>query len=107
MERNTHEKTLLRLSGRRGYLEEHAEAFDNRFVYGDPVYGVSKSVVSPFKGANLPAEQQLFNWLMISVREPVKWSLGRMKTLSAAVDFKKPHKVMLSPVSKVVQWPCC
>lgn len=59
-------------------------------------------MVSPFKSASLTAEQQLFNRPMSSVREAVEWSFGRMKTLWATVDLKKQHKVMLSPVGKVV-----
>lgn len=37
-----HDATLLCLSGYREYLEERAEAFDNRFVYRDPTYGKTK-----------------------------------------------------------------
>lgn len=59
-------------------------------------------IISLFKGASLSAQQQEFNSRMSSVREAVEWTFGIMKAMCAFVDFKKKHKIMLSPVGKVV-----
>ncbi|DBA03535.1 TPA: hypothetical protein N0F65_011436 [Lagenidium giganteum] len=90
-------------SGLRELMTEHDELFRGRLIYGDPAYGVSRYLISPFKGNNLTCEQHQFNTATSRVHESVDWTYGRLKTLWAFVDFKKKHKVILSPVGKVVQ----
>ncbi|TYZ63472.1 hypothetical protein PybrP1_002688 [[Pythium] brassicae (nom. inval.)] len=66
-------------------------------------YGVSKHIISPYKGTNLAAQELDLNRAVSSVREAVEWTFGRMKTLWAAIDFAKQHKLMLSPVGTTVK----
>jgi nuclease HARBI1 len=101
VEGKTHDSSMLRMSGLREKLAEHAELFHQKYIYGDPAYGVSTYVISPYKG-DVSEDEAAFNSAMSSVRESVEWSFGRMKTLWAYVDFKKSHKIMLSPVGKIV-----
>ncbi|TYZ69135.1 hypothetical protein PybrP1_001937, partial [[Pythium] brassicae (nom. inval.)] len=64
---------------------------------------LSTHLVAPYKSANLSERQCEVNRAMSSVRESVEWSFGRLKTLWAMVDCGKKHKVMLSPVRKIVK----
>ncbi|DAZ96145.1 TPA: hypothetical protein N0F65_008724, partial [Lagenidium giganteum] len=83
--------TILRLSK---VLDEFAilPALRGQFVYGDPAYAVSRYIVAPYKGGQpIPREQ-----------ESNARSSGRVKTMWAAVDFRKQIKIFLSLVGKVV-----
>ena len=93
---------MLRLSKLRETLNEHNNDFNGKFIYGDPAYGVSRHLIAPYKGTRLTDSQHQFNTRMSGVREAVEWSFGRMKTLWAAIDFKKQNKVMSGPIGKLV-----
>lgn len=41
---------------------------DPYVIYGDPTYGISKHIISPFRGAHLTPLQQQFNSDMSKVR---------------------------------------
>ena len=41
-------------------------------IYGDPAYPLRPQLQAPFKGANLPGDQQLWNSRMSSVRISVE-----------------------------------
>ena len=69
-------------------------------LYGDTAYPVRRYLLSPFRGANLRAEEQEFNSRMSSVRECVEWEFGKMMKMFAFLDFRKNLKVLLSPVAK-------
>lgn len=62
-------------SGLQHYLEEHSFAPDGTplQIYGDPAYGVTRHLLSPFQGASLTPEQQNFNRRMSAVRIVVEW----------------------------------
>ena len=70
-------------------------------VYGDPAYGIKRSIISPFQSSNplTPAEQD-FNTAMSGVRVSVEWTFGKIIQLFAFLDFKKNIKVLLQPVGK-------
>ena len=68
-------------------------------MYGDPAYGVTRSILSPFRGQITPAEQQ-FNTAMSGVRISVEWTFGKIVQLFAYLDFKKNQKLLLQPVGK-------
>ena len=102
VEGRRHDSALLRISG----LMEQFEArdFTDRngipyALYGDTAYPLRRYLISPFRGANLRAEEE-FNTRMSSVRECVEWEFGKMLKIFAFLDFRKNLKVLLSPVAK-------
>ena len=46
-------------------------------IYGDPAYGVTAQVLSPYHTNGLTAAEQEFNRRMSAVRVSVEWTLGR------------------------------
>ncbi|KXJ10650.1 hypothetical protein AC249_AIPGENE23915 [Exaiptasia diaphana] len=73
---------------------------DPYVVYGDPAYGISQNIISPYRGAHLTALQQQFNSEMSKARIIVEWVFGKIKQYFAYLDFKKNLKVLLQPVGK-------
>ena len=69
-------------------------------VYGDPGYGTSLHIISPFKGAHLTEPQQQFNRGMSEARVNVEWGFGKVAQYFAYLDFQKNLKVLLQPVAK-------
>lgn len=76
---------------------------DPYVIYGDPAYGVARSIISPFKGANLTDQQQDFNRKMSKVRISVEWGFGKITQYFAYLNFHKNLKVLLQPVAKYYQ----
>jgi hypothetical protein len=101
-EGSKHDVTLLRRSNLLNYFEQHSDVFINYHIYGDAAYGISKWVLSPYKGNNLPQSKLDFNKSMSAVRTSVEWNFGRMKTLWSFTTDKLQQKVMLSNVGKVI-----
>ena len=62
--------------------------------YGDPAYGISRHIISPFRGAHLTPLKQQFNSDMSKV------SNGDLVRFFAYLDFYKNLKVLLQPVGK-------
>ena len=50
---------------------------DPYVVYGDPAYGITRHIISPFRGAHLTRPQQLFNAEMSKCRICVEWGFGK------------------------------
>ena len=68
-------------------------------LYGDPAYGVSRNIISPFRGQLTPSEME-FNKSMSALRVSVEWNFGKVTNLFAFLDFKKNLKILLQPVGK-------
>ncbi|KAE9173874.1 hypothetical protein PF005_g26091 [Phytophthora fragariae] len=102
IEGRRHDVTLLRESKLLNYFEQNQDIFGGYAVYGDPAYGISRYIVSGFRGASTSTREKAFKSAMSSVRESVEWSFGRLKTLWAIINFKKSNKIRLSPVGKYV-----
>ena len=47
-------------------------------LYGDPAYGVSRNILSPFRGQRLMPAEQEFNRAMSAVRVSVEWTFGKI-----------------------------
>ena len=45
-------------------------------IYGDPAYGVSRNILSPYRGVHLTIQQQEFNKSMSQVRICIEWMNG-------------------------------
>lgn len=73
---------------------------DPYVVYGDPAYGLMRHILSPFRGAQLNADEQQFNSLMSKVRVSVEWAFGKITKLFAFLDFKQNLKLFLQPIAK-------
>ena len=69
-------------------------------LYGDPAYGISQNIISPFCGPQLTPAEIEFNKAMSSVRVSVEWTFGKITQLFAFLDFKKNLKLLLQPVGK-------
>lgn len=67
-------------------------------IYGDPAYGLSAHLLSPFQGLNVTPEQARFNATMSKCREAVEWGFGELVSLFPYLDFPKNLKALLSPV---------
>ena len=73
---------------------------DAYVVYGDPAYGITRHIISPFRGANLTERQKLFNSKMSKVRVSVEWGFGKITQQFSYLDFKRNLKILLQPVAK-------
>jgi len=94
------ERRMLHESGLNVFmLEELLVNGTQYYIYGDPGYGETDWLVTPFnRQANLTNQQQEFNKSMSSVREAVEWGFGKIVNNWAFVDFSKNLKVELQPV---------
>lgn len=97
-----HDARMLKESNLLEILSTHANGIDGEAMqlYGDPAYGVHQYLLSPFRGAQLTQEQNLFNKKMSAVRECVEWGFGKIVGNFAFLDFKKNLKLMLQPVGR-------
>lgn len=73
---------------------------DPYVLYGDPAYGISKHIISPFRGAHLTEPEKIFNAQMSNVRVCVEWGFGKITQYFAYLDFKRNLKVLLQPIGK-------
>ena len=69
-------------------------------LYGDPAYGLSRNILSPYRGMNLSSQENDFNKAMSSVRVSVEWTYGKLVQYFAYLDFKKNQKILLQPIGK-------
>ncbi|KAF0701891.1 hypothetical protein AaE_016260 [Aphanomyces astaci] len=100
IEGRRHDLTILRQSNLESVI-----GMDGRFggfvVYGDPAYGYSDQLASPFGGARLTAAQREVNKSMSRVRISVEWSFGQVVQYWPIVDYKKKMRIGKSPISKM------
>ncbi|KAH9110824.1 hypothetical protein AeMF1_014509 [Aphanomyces euteiches] len=102
VEGRKHDTSMLRHSGLLDYFLQYERDFESKYIYGDPAYGVSRFLLSGFKGNGLTERQKEFNKWMSRVRQSVEWNFKIMKTLWSFITFKNLAKVRLSPVAKIV-----
>ena len=101
IEGRRHDAFMLGVSGLLPLLERIIKPNGEPYVvYGDPAYGISRHIISPFKGAHLTEPQQQFNRDMSEVRVCVEWGFGKIAQYFAYLDFQKNLKVLLQPVAK-------
>ena len=101
IEGRMHDAFILRENGQADKLRRvqrpNGEPY---YIYGDPAYGLDLNRLSPFRGANLTADEQVFNKCMSKVRVSVDWGFGKITQNFAFLDFKKNLKILLQPVAK-------
>ena len=101
VEGRRHDAFILGISGLLPQLGRITKSDGEPYVvYGDPAYGMSAHIISPFKGAHLTQLQQQFNHKMSEVRVSVEWGFGKIIQYFAYLDFRKNLKVLLQPVAK-------
>lgn len=96
---------MFRMSNLESYIQQNPVLQGlGVLIYGDPAYGISDILMSPFKGADaiLSEEQRTFNKTMSSVRVSIEWFFGILKNSWAFMDWNKKHKILLSPVAKMM-----
>ena len=69
-------------------------------VYGDPAYGISRTILSPYRGNHLTPQQVDFNKAMSRLRVSVEWTFGKVTTYFSYLDFKRSNKVLQQPIGK-------
>jgi len=92
-----HDASLLTQSRLLDTLEANP-VFAGYSLYGDPAYPLTPFLLSPYKGANLSADQMRFNEVMSSVRVSVEWEFHDIINAWKYLDFKAALKIYLSPV---------
>lgn len=102
IEASRHDAYMLAESGlvlkmeQRALLDRDGTPFA---IYGDPAYPLKTTLMVGFKGANVTADQALFNKSMSSARQAVEWEFGKVVREFAFLDFKKNQKIFLQPVA--------
>ena len=76
-------------------------------LYGDFAYGLTRNILSPFRGVNLSTQEKEFNKAMSSVRVSVEWTFGKIVQYFAYLDFKKNQKILNSSTSREVLYCWC
>ncbi|KAF8594251.1 hypothetical protein BDV93DRAFT_481969 [Ceratobasidium sp. AG-I] len=95
---------LLEMSELEETGRTHAIGTDGRqlFVYGDPAYGLSDTVISGVKKLdNLTETERRFNMEMSKLRQSVEWGFGCVSTNFAFSDYSKSLKLGLQPVGRL------
>ena len=92
IEGRRHDSTILSISQVLDVLKGD-RAFEGTFIYGDPAYGCSDRVCSPFPNAAPGSREAQFNSGMSSVREAVEWSFGRLKILWPTIAYAQKQNV--------------
>ena len=69
-------------------------------LYGDPAYGLSRNILSPFYSHGLSLTENAFNRAMSSVRVSVELTLGKLVQYFAYLDFKKNQKILFLTIGK-------
>ena len=101
IEGRRHDAFMLSVSGLPNKLRPLNQPNGEPYVlYGDPAYGVSRNILSPFRGVNLSPQEHEFNQSMSALRVSVEWGFGKILQYFSYLDFKKNQKVLLQPVGK-------
>lgn len=95
---------VLDMSGWEAMLRADAKGVDARqlFVYGDPAYGVSDTVISGMKKLDslTPLERE-FNHKMSALRQCVEWGFGNVTINFAFIDYDKGLRLGGLPVGRL------
>ena len=101
IEGRRHDAFMLGVSGLTEQLQRFQAPTGEAYVmYGDPAYGLSRNIISPFRGAQVTNAELMFNTQMSKLRGSVEWGFGKICQNFAYLDFKKNLKVLLQPVGK-------
>ena len=83
-----HDAYMLRVRGLENKLATITKPDSSPYtIYGDPAYGLSKTILTPYRGCQPPTQQQDFNNAMSSVRVSVERTLGKIVTYFSYIHF--------------------
>lgn len=71
-------------------------------IYGDPAYGISDLLCSTFRNAYVCSAEKRFNVVMSKTHVSIEWLFGLVKTKWSFLDWNKKHKILLTPVARMV-----
>jgi hypothetical protein len=102
IEAKRHDSAMLRMSKIMPKLEQNITMPDVTVfpLDGDLAYPLRAHLITPFKGAILNNQENIFNGRMSKLRSSVEWSFRKILSLFAFVDYKKNQKLFLQPVAK-------
>jgi hypothetical protein len=95
---------VLEMSKLEDICRSHAHRPDGGqlFLYGDPAYGVSDTILSGVhRVGDLSEQERTFNYSMSQLRQSVEWGFGHVVNTFGFVDYDKGLKVGLQPVGKL------
>ena len=96
-----HDAYMLSVSGLQSKLATITKPDRSPYiVYGDPAYGISRTILSPYRGNHLTPQQVDFNKAMSRLRVSVEWTFGKVTTYFSYLDFKRSNKVLQQPIGK-------
>ncbi|ETV71864.1 hypothetical protein H257_12997 [Aphanomyces astaci] len=95
-----HDSAMLAHSGLLQAISSHPAIFASKYIFGDLAYGVTRHIISGYKGNIISIEKQNFDKAMSSVRQSVEWNFKIMKTLGV-ITFKYLANVRQAPVAKI------
>ena len=100
IEGRLHDETVYQMSGLPQLLDEHSwdPLGQPLVIYGDPAYGLSSHLISPFSTVNIEPEQECFNREMSRVRQAVEWGFGAVIRLWAYLDFPQGKGVLKTAI---------
>jgi hypothetical protein len=92
LEGRYHDVTAWHKSGLAEHLAQHAYNPDGIAlqIFGDPAYGVTEHLLSPYSGINTTAEQLVWNKAMSKVRIVVEWCFKEVITQFRQLFFQLP-----------------
>ena len=108
-----HDSTVLRRSrivqilhdicrGGRHAWREFPNGLDEDYcLFGDSAYPISAFLYRMYKGVMQPW-QRAFNKDMSKERVAVEWGFGKLAAKFPFLDYRKKHKVLLSPVGRLI-----
>ncbi|KAK2566657.1 hypothetical protein P5673_009318 [Acropora cervicornis] len=107
IEGRRHDAFMLGVSGLSAKLRRFVQHNGKPYViYGDPAYGITQNIISPFRQAHLTDDEQEFNTRMSKVQTCVEWGFAKICQNFAYLDFKKNLKILLQPVGKYYLLAC-
>ena len=84
-------------------MQEHMDIDGQAYqVYGDPAYGLSRHLCTPYKvtsAAALTPQMCEFSQRMSACRVSVEWAFGEISRLWAFCNYKPQQKNLLSSVA--------
>ena len=103
VEGKRHDSGMLADSGLLQQMSQHCVLPNGNplCIYGDPAYPLSVHLQAGFKGANITAQQLIWNSRMSAVRVSVEWVFGDIINYFKFLDFKKNLKLGLNAVGKM------
>ena len=104
VEGRRHDAFMLNTSGLLPLLQQIVKPNGEPFVlYGNPAYGLTQSILAPFKGAQISANEAAFNKEMSKVRLAVEWGFGKITQYFAYLGFKKKKKSYYNQLENIMQ----